>query len=489
MLSPFNSTIDSLNHAVVERAKLVKQPGGGFGPPPRPQAGASYAPFLQRFRPTTLPSGPMTTAEFISSRPGRKKGVYRRALAKGAGLHFAAEAKRLARTQFFIKVEKTEQPSCNSFTGRKAKVPVPRLINPRDPLFNLELGKFTVQVEHSIYHDIGLMFGRPCIAKGMNFWERAATIEGHFNEFQDPVWVAGDASRFDQHTHTLSLKFEHDVLKRYYPGNKWLRFLLRHQFNNTGFGFTSDGFLHADLGDMRMSGDMNTALGNCIISAGLVWLRLQELGLRGYALVDGDDFGVVMERADSERFMQGASEWYLRYGYNINWETPVDVLEQVEFCQTHPVWTPDGYCMVRNPHKVLNSDLCGYSQCANDRYYLALVHAIGQSGAKVAAGIPILQAFYHTAMRLGKQNDAVKLIEFEKYWYAQYTRGLTVTHKEVHPKTRTSFELAFGCPPHVQEAVEESFQYITSLNLKPGGYNPRIYHEHTVPLPFLYGNQ
>jgi len=438
VLSPFNSTIDTLNHAVVERAKLVKVAGGGFGTPPRPQPGVSYAAFLEAFEPSSLPSGPMTTAEFIRSRPGRKKRVYKEAKAKAAGTHFATEAKRFSTTQFFIKVEKTEQQHTNMWTGATTKAPVPRLINPRNVLYNLELGKYTVQVEHQIYEDIGKMFGRPCIAKGMNYWDRAGTIKGHFDEFQDPVWVGGDASRFDQHTHTLSLKLEHTVLKRYYPGDRKLKHLLELQFNNRGYGFTSDGFLQAELGDMRMSGDMNTALGNCIISAALVWTRLQELGILGYALIDGDDFGVVMERQDAAAFMKGASEWYLGYGYNIAWETPVDIIEQVSFCQTHPVWTPKGYVMCRDPHKVLNSDLCGYSQCNDDRYYLALVHAIGEAGCSIAAGMPILQEFYRTAMRLGRCNRKVKLIEFEKYWYGQFLAGLTYEPTDVHWRTRVS---------------------------------------------------
>lgn len=486
VLSPFNSTIDTLTHAVVERAKLVKVAGGGFGSPPRPHAGVTYDSFLAAFEPSSLPSGPMTTAEFISSRPGRKKRVYKEAVCKVSGLHFATEAKRFSTTQFFIKVEKTEQQHTNYWTQETTKKPVPRLINPRHPLYNLELGKYTVQVEHQIYEDIGKMFGRPCIAKGMNYWERAATIKGHFDEFQDPVWVAGDASRFDQHTHTLSLKLEHKVLKRYYPGDRKLRHLLELQFGNRGFGFTSDGFLQAELGDMRMSGDMNTALGNCIISAALVWTRLHELGVRGYALVDGDDFGVVMERSDARRFMQGAGEWYLRYGYNIAWEEPVDVIEKVAFCQTHPIWTPDGYVMCRDPHKVLNSDLCGYSQCQSDKYYLALVAAIGEAGCSIAAGMPILQEFYRTAVRLGKRNDKVKLIEFEKYWYGQYLARLTSRARPVHWRTRVSFELAYGCPPHVQEQIEQSFQYITSLDLSRQGTDPHLPFETTIPLTYYY---
>lgn len=491
VLSPFNSTLDSLTHAVIERAKLVKAPTGEFTRPPQPTPEANFSAFIAAHAVVAQPSVPLTTSEFIASRPGRKKRLYKSVVEQTRGNRLGDEyLRKLAVTQFFIKVEKTHQQATNLFTRETSKCPVPRLINPRAPLYNLALGKYTVAIEHTVYDDIAKLFGRPCIAKGMNYVERAATIVGHFEDFQDPVWKGGDASRFDQHTSALPLRMEHSVIKAYFPGDRWLAQLLKLQLDNRGYGFTQDGFISASLGAMRMSGDMNTALGNCIISAALIWTRAKELGIRVHCLIDGDDFGVVMERADIAKWERGASEWYLRYGYNIKWEDTVDIIEKVEFCQTHPIWVPQtednpvGYVMCRNPHKVVNSDLCGYSQCSNDKYYLALVSAIGQAGCTLASGMPILDSFYHMAERLGKPNPKQHLVEFQKYWYGQYLRGIKRVERAVHPDTRLSFELAYGYPPHVQEQLEAAFELIVGIDLdKTGFYHSSIF-DTQVPLPY-----
>ena len=186
VISPFNSTLDVLEQAVVERAKLVKGPDGVFTTPPRPKPGYTFKRFLGAYGAWAKPSNRMSTSEFIASRPSCKRRLYTNAY-KQSRQEWLDIQKR-STTKFFIKVEKTEQQHTNYFTGVTTKKPVPRLINPRDPRYNIELGRYTCKVEHEIYDNIGKMFGRPAIAKGMNYWERAEVIRGHWDQFDDPVF-------------------------------------------------------------------------------------------------------------------------------------------------------------------------------------------------------------------------------------------------------------------------------------------------------------
>lgn len=469
LVIPFEGDLDTLSHAVLERGLFVKSEGG-FSPRPGPVEGATFAPFLSAYQDVASATARLTAEEFLASRPSRLRKIY--SLAQKRNKVDVFDLTREAVTSGFVKVEKTKQPCGSTFDKGYSKTPVPRLINPRGPRFNCLLGQYTVACEHTIYKNIGYLFDMPCIAKGMNMEQRASTLWEQWTSFADPVCVGMDASRFDQHTSKLPLSFEHSLIREHFPGDKTLKWLLKAQLDNLMFGRVKDGFLRAELQDMRMSGDMNTALGNCVITSAMLWMRIRALGIRAYALVDGDDSVLIMERADYERYAEGAAEYYAQFGYNMEIEAPVDCFEQIVFCQTQPVWAGDHWRMVRDPRKAMNNDYAGYQSCKSPAYVRSLFHAIGSAGLSLCSGIPVMQAFYNMGLRIGSPSRSVRLLELQFHGWHHLSR--MEGKKKSRPVTtdaRLSFWRAFGISPATQVALEAylgELQFDFSVRQAPG---------------------
>lgn len=455
LIIPFEGDLTTLAHAVLERGIFVKA-AGGFSSRPSPGVGASFEPFLSAYKEVACATGRLTPQEFLVSRPSRLRKVYD--LAQRRNTHDWFDLDKEAITSGFVKVEKTKQACGSAFGAGTDKSPVPRLINPRSPRYNALLGCYTVACEHTIYGNIGRLFGKPCIAKGMNMGQRATLLREMWEEFEDPVYVGMDASRFDQHTGKLPLQFEHELLRVHFPGDKTLPWLQRVQLENVMYGRTPEGVVRAELMDMRMSGDMNTALGNCVITSAMIWQRLRDCCIHAYAIVDGDDSGLVMERRDYARYADGADKYFLEFGYNMVIEDPVDVFEQMVFCQTQPVWVGGGWRMVRDPRKALNADYAGYQSCKATSYVRNLFYAIGSAGLSLCAGVPVMQSFYHWGLRQGAACKHKKLLEMQLHgWHHLARLEGKKSVMEITFDARMSFWAAFGIPPSTQVALERAF--------------------------------
>ena len=142
-------------------------------------------------------------------------------------------------------------------------------------------------------------------------WERYAC----------PTAVGLDASRFDQHINKLLLKFEHMVYKMWseLEGDDlpplWI--LLQAQLDNCGIYVGMDGILRYKVDGCRMSGDMNTSLGNVIIMCSLMYSFFEHKNMLGEIslLNDGDDCVIIMERSNVEWFLEGLEDWFLEMGW------------------------------------------------------------------------------------------------------------------------------------------------------------------------------
>lgn len=463
LVIPFEGSLDTLLHATMERGLYVKGQDG-FERRPEPDQRANWDRFLRGYKSVSFPTARLTVAEFLLTRPSRLKKIYELAARRNATEWFDLSLE--AQVKGFVKVEKTRQASTDC-EGATSKAPVPRLINPRSVRFNVKLGCYTVAAEHEIYSNIGTMFGKQCITKGLTFDEKAALLRDMWDSMSDPVFVGADASRFDQHTGSHAMHLEHEVLRSHFPGDGSLNRLLQQQHRNVMRGFTKNGNCRVRLGAMRMSGDMNTSLGNCVISSAMVWTRLQELGIAAYAVVDGDDSGVIMERRDVERYLDGAVEWFLAHGYNMVLEKPVDVFEHIEFCQTRPVWVGGRWTMVRHYHKCINNDFSGYQKAGDPIYWAGLMHAIASCGLSLCSGVPVLQAFYAWGLRHGRHMGRARHIEMQLHGWVQMAKGCAKRGQTpISDDTRESFRIAFGIDAEMQVALERKFDAM--------GYDPVV---------------
>jgi hypothetical protein len=329
-------------------------------------------------------------------------------------------------------------------------------VSPRSFEFNYLLGKYMRPIEHAVFEALGSLFGGTVVAKGLTQQEKGELIH---RKLQNRVCVGLDASRFDQTIRHTLLAAEHSLYNKLYQHDRLLRSLLKCQLSNKGTAWCRDGSLCADIGPMRCSGDQNTSLGNCIISCLLAKLYLDEHQIDGDILNDGDDLLMFIPE-QSLPLLTDLGAWYARWGLRMKIEEPAREPEQVEFCQSRPVWTPNGYVLVRNVKKAFNTDYSGASKLVREHDYLVHLRNVGICGLSMAAGIPLYQAFYCAGIRHGKTGKFDKSELGGLFYQAklQWKSGHLSRAVSIDSKTRISFEKAFGVTADAQLDIEAWFE-------------------------------
>nr|WKV33302.1 MAG: RNA-dependent RNA polymerase [Riboviria sp.] len=427
--------------------------------------------FHMRLRSELPRATPIPLADCPGLWLGRHRARYERAFKATASVGWSP---RDARSDAFPKSEKT------LFAAAKPD-PAPRLINPRKPAYNLRLARYVKVQEKRVYEAINraafvgpaLWKGKRCpvVLKCYNAIERAEILYSMCNSVDDWVAVGLDASRFDQHVSVAALLWEHSNYLHMYRGQpdalRELAALLKCQLFNKGRVKMFDGcVIDYAVEGCRMSGDMNTALGNCMIMSGLVSGLLEKLNIVGHYANDGDDCIVILPRAHLERFQASVDDHFKSAGFNVVVEAPVDVFEKIEFCQSHPVWNGEQYIMCRNWVKCINNDAAGFGKWNDPRQIPFQLAAVGQCGGHLCAGIPILQAFYSSMREQGHYRKVYH--ELAETGFGRMAIGLQrrigmsvdakVRDRAVTPRARFSFWLAYGVTPE-QQRIMESVQF------------------------------
>lgn len=462
-MAPFSKSIVNVESGLKERVYYLDSKGAQ-----KPTCVRSHLELSQFILPIVNVTGTcnrVTGSEFIASRTGSKRHVYVRA--RQELFDSRRSLGELAQLAFFTKYENT----------LVLKPQVPRIISPRDPRFNYLLGRYTVAAEHKIFDALtALVGGSKVIAKGLTQQEKAGLIVEKLRPGYCCVGL--DASRFDQTIGSELLKAEHAIYKALFPGDRLLASLLRCQLHNRGQARCFDGVARANIGPMRCSGDQNTSLGNCIISVLLVVLYCREHGIVDFdVLCDGDDL-LLFVPATSLPLLADLSVWYLRWGLRMKIEEPAYVPEQVEFCQSRPIWMPYGWLLVRNPVKVFATDYAGGAKLGNIHKFEEQLRAVGLCGLSMAAGVPLLQAYYQWGVAHGKTGkfNFTDLAGVGYQYRIQVANGSHPKAAPVDPRTRESFARAFGVLEGDQLDVEEA---ITNM-----AFSRRLDGEFPQPLIF-----
>lgn len=454
-----NSSISNLARGVLTRVLMVKGK-----PTPKPNEGVFGGRLryfrnlvVKRFNSTT----PVSRQDFVEYYTGRKRTVYQQAV---DSLARSSIERRDASIRAFVKAEFI---NCDDKPD-----PDPRVISPRDPRYNVEVGRYLRPIEHRIYGAIAKIFGDVTVLKGFNAQQTGEIFQSKWSSFRKPVAIGLDASRFDQHVGIDALRWEHSVYNGIYNSSE-LRKLLSWQLNNSVVGYCRDGKLKYVTEGCRMSGDMNTALGNCLIMCALVHCYLQTKGIIGSLANNGDDCTVILEQKDLAKFNDGLCEWFLEMGFSMKVEAPVFDIEGIEFCQTHPVFDGERYVMVRNFPKALSKDCLSLKQLEHPATCRMWMDAVGQGGLSLTGGIPVYQEFYTTLIRCASTIHVPRKRQTNKtrqkaspdvaltngmHWLS---RGMNKHYTQnIHPRTRHSFYLAFGVTPEQQIALEDIYRKV-----------------------------
>ncbi len=461
---PFINNLDTLLRGVLERVFFVKG-GDGFVRPPRPEPRvfarnlAGSRELLVKLLPSTAP---VTHQQFVDSYRGRKQKAYQKALESlRAG---CSDAKEDARVRVFVKYEKTDRTT-------KAD-PVPRIISPRKLEYNIRVGRYLKPLEHRLFRSINRLWGHKTVIKGYNAEVAAGILKEKWDMFRDPVAVGLDASRFDQHVSLDALKWEHDIYAQCFHGKHRQRLLqlLKHQEVNHCEGYTPDGAIKYSVEGSRMSGDMNTSLGNCLLMCVMMHSYAKHVGVNCALANNGDDCVVFLEREDLEKFSSEVNSWFLSMGFNMVVEPPVDEFEQLEFCQTRPVFDGDTWIMCRNPVSAIAKDSVMLKNWSGEAFFKGWLDAVGTGGLALTGGLPVFQEFYSAFVRAGKKRDVPE--DLLPWSFRQLKEGLTRTYRAVHPEARASFFLAYGITPDEQLQLE-AFYHSLAIRSSPGSYRFR----------------
>jgi len=333
---------------------------------------------------------PVTHEEFVGMYVGRKRAVYER-----ARLSLLTQELTLvdAYLSAFVKAEKV---------NRTKKIdPAPRLIQPRNPRYNLEVGCFIKPLEHRLYKSIDDLFGDTTVAKGMNADQRGRALWRKWNKFKKPIAIFLDAHRFDQHVSKPILKWEHSCYVDCYQNSKKLKALLAMQLDNRGYVNTKDGRVKYRTQGKRGSGDMNTAVGNVFIMCGLMWTYTFEVrDVKQMELFnDGDDCVVIVEKEDFDKFQCECVSWFATLGFKMKLEGYTEIFEHVEFCQSQPVRINGDYRMVRDPRVVIDKDNVSVKNIVNKKTFDAQRGAIAGCGLALAGDMPVMGSYYKMLCR------------------------------------------------------------------------------------------
>jgi len=416
----------------------------------------------------------MSLKDFPSWYKGRKRTIYQQAV---DSLEVKALTRIDSHLRTFVKAEKI------NFSSKVD--PAPRVIQPRNPRYNAVVGCYLRPLEHRLYQAVDSIFHETTIFKGLNAVMVARKLKNKWDKFTKPVAIGLDASRFDQHVSRQALEWEHSVYLGCF-GSKYqaeLKKLLGWQINNIGVAHCRDGKAKYSVDGCRMSGDMNTALGNCLIMCALVHAFMKHISVEKFSLANnGDDCVLIVEFGYHHKVMGELSDWFLDMGFHMKVEQPVCRFEQIEFCQTHPVRTinryveaqdrfEEDYIMVRNAPVALAKDCISLKPVQTEKAFKKYLTSVGECGMALCGRVPIYQEFYQSMIRSGQGHRYKKddpLLQGQGLYY--WSQGLDRHHGTIPAYVRESFHAAFDITPDQQVLLEKYYQS-TDILYAPEGKN------------------
>jgi len=446
-----NASINNMERAVLERVFFVKENGVQVKPPTAlPNIFNERLGYIQTYLAKHVPStNPIGYQQFADSYKARKHTVYQKAV---DSLMLSGVTSADAHLKVFGKPEK-----CNI---SKKPDPIMRVVSPRDPRYNVEVGRYLKPLEKRLFKGIDSLFGEPTIIKGYTAEQSGKIIHDKWKQYKHPVAIMLDATRWDQHIGQQALSWEHNVYVDICR-SKRLAKLLSWQLTNHCRSYCNDGKLRYVVAGGRMSGDMNTSLGNCLLMSSMVHAFMTQMNVGQFSLCNnGDDCVVIFEKSKLLQVQHKIHWWFYQMGINMKIDGVVCEFEQIEFCQTQPVYCDGEYVMVRNPYQSISKDAISLKPLNSKSIYDKWVGAVGDAGISLTGGIPVLQDYYNAYTRATIGQKRLKNDPTMASGLFLAAEGMHRKYKAVSAHTRYSFWLAFGITPDNQLLLESYYSNI-----------------------------
>lgn len=455
-----NNSLGNLLAGLEGRVFQVQTPAG-LAPPPRPRRGVFgtlMRPAFDELRRRVRYVPSLSVSEFVNQTPPHKRKVYERA----ATLFMQVGVRPCDwQVKTFVKFEK--------LFVKPNKVLVPRVIQPRSPVYSLALGRFTRPIEHKLYGWLNDMWGGVTVMKGLTPEQVGEQVYSKWSRFVKPVAVGLDASRFDQHVSQDALRWEHSIYRLANDSDE-MAFYLSKQLRNRGVAYSEGKKLTYLTNGCRMSGDMNTGMGNCLLMCSMMFSYCRAHGLRPgrdvHLLNNGDDCVLILDERHLHR-LNNIGPWFLRVGFTMVREPPVRVMEQIEFCQSQPVCVDGSWVMVRGLKALSKDSLCLLGREA----LTAWVSAVGTAGLALTGGVPIYQSVYSSmALSGGPAKGVARSKLLADSGFIRASLGMRRKYGPISDETRVSFWRAFGVTPCLQVEIEKFYESLAGRCLyEPDG--------------------
>lgn len=395
---------------------------------------------------------PKLEGEWIESYSGRKKTIYKNAQAiyNLDGVQYKHQI-----LKSFVKLEKISDPTRD-----------PRIIQARHPVYNYALANYLKPIEHKFYKIKGnkklakWLPGTQLVAKCQTLEQRAKMISLKMSKFQNPVCYSIDCSRFDAHVTKEQLALEHLVYKLCNPARE-LQSLLDKQYKNVGY--TKNGLKYCCPAG-RCSGDVNTAMGNCVIMLIMLMTALRVLRIDPKTVetyVDGDDTLIITDESNEHQL--GAIVQIIQlFGHEVKLENRSTNVEGIVHCQAQPIEVAPGqWRMVQNPWRHLSRYLTSVRHLnGKEKTVRQYLYQLGTCSMACHSGVPIFHVLAERLLQVGRPG---RFTMSGTAWQAarQLNAGTPIL-PSVSLCARQSFERAFGISIDTQLAYE---QFLRVLDL------------------------
>jgi hypothetical protein len=345
----------------------------------------------------------------------------------------------------------------------------PRMIQARGARYNVELGNYLKSFEHDLYMLSGSRHMRKvlppgrCVVKGMNPNGRAALLYKHWTSLVKPVQLALDCSRFDGHVGVDVLRLEHSVYRSCFPRDGYLQKLLDYQLRNTCY--TRSGLRYVVEG-RRMSGDMNTALGNCVLMVIFIAAAMKQLRipLKSWRMADdGDDCCLMVDGAYASLVASELPKLFLGYGQELKIESKATEFSQVTLCGSRVIRVGGVRRSILNPKRTIGKSRVSV-KVRSERVRADYVATVGSCLLALHSGVPVLQS-HALALQRASKNRLRDLPEAYVYKLAFMEDPFCVLPAVITDEARADFADSFGVGVNEQIEIETWFDTLTPAQL------------------------
>ncbi|APG76649.1 hypothetical protein 2 [Xinzhou nematode virus 7] len=346
-----------------------------------------------------------------------------------------------ARVSMFLKVEKVfaEDPA------EKA----PRAIQYRGPRFNLVLGRFILAYEEAFYRAFNHVNASRChTSKGLTPDARAALLWELWSKNPRPAALNVDASRFDAHVTVEMLLLESLYYESSFPNCRLLRWLLRCQRRNRGCGKFGTTYT---LKGGRMSGDVNTALGNTLIQMTV----LSFLAGRSFDLVvEGDDAVIFGDVDDITRLEAVITSKALAVGFQLKVSKAL-YLEQLEYCSTRVIRSQSGDVRaIREWPRPLAMDRYTVKIVSGQRATNRKARTMAVCFMSLYSGLPVYEEWARYLLSWSDPSFGVDESQDRRLWFIAAEACVGTGDQVPADGLRSSFYMATTIEPSEQLRVE-----------------------------------